>query len=115
MSRIKNLLLGPENPPEALIWLQRRETWAGDLTANRIRLVALVIFALNEMFNYHVLHVVDKRFHYGSLLIVFLWALCAGVFSWMLRGHYLPRKSPYLMTSVDLLWITWLLFLADGP
>jgi len=112
---LQKLLLGPENPPETLVWLQRRQTWAGDRTANRIRLVVLAIFAINECINYFALHVVDQRFHHGSLLIVAMWFLCAGIFAWMLRRHYLPRSSPYIMVSVDLLWITWLLFLADGP
>src|SRR5215472_17218803 len=115
MNRWKSLLLGPQNPPEALVWLQRRQTWAGDVTANRIRLVALAIFTVNEFINYSVLHAVDKRFHTGSLLIIGLWFMCAAIFVWVLRHHYLPRSSPFLMASVDLLWMTWLLFLADGP
>ena len=109
------VLLGPANPMEKLVWLQRKETWEGDMKANRIRIAALFIFAINECLNYYVFHVVDKRFHIGSLLVVFMWFVCAGIFQWMLRHHVWSERAPYLMVSVDLLWMTWLLFLADGP
>ena len=109
------IFCGPTQPAENLVWLQRRETWEGDVKANRIRLGALAFFAVNECLNYYGFHIVDKRFHLGSLLIIGLWSLCAAIFGWMLRHHHMPRHSPFVMVSVDLLWLSWLLCLADGP
>lgn len=114
MQQLKKLLFGLEGLPDQLLWFQRRETWAGDVKANFIRVVALIIFAVNEILNYHVFHVVDKKFHTGSMAVVLLWLLASVVFHALLRRHSLPRITPYLIPSVDILLLTWLLFLADG-
>jgi hypothetical protein len=111
----REIFLGPAEASERLTWLQRKETWNGEAKANRIRMVALAIFGLNEILNYSVFHVVDWRFHVGSLLIVFIWFLFAAIFQWMLRHHFLPRSSSFLMASVDVSSMTWLLLFADGP
>jgi hypothetical protein len=101
--------------PERVVWLKRRETWEGDQKANRVRLAVVGLFTLNELANYHVLHVVDLRFHVGSLLIVGLWLLATALFHVMLREHLLPRATSYIIVSTDILLLTWLLFLGDGP
>src|SRR5882672_3301761 len=113
--KMTNILWGPADSQEPLLWLQRKETWWGDAKANRIRLVALALFTVNECVNYYLLHVVDKRFHIGSLLLVALWFVMACIFGLLLRFHYLPRSSPYVMASADLLLLSWLLCFADGP
>jgi hypothetical protein len=100
---------------EPVLWLKRRETWAGDQKANRIRLAAVALFTVNELVNYHLLHVVDLRFHLGSLLIVGLWVAATALFSLMLREHIWPRAISYVIVSTDILLLTWLLLLADGP
>jgi hypothetical protein len=100
---------------EPVLWLKRRETWAGDQKANRIRLAAVGLFTINEFINYHVWHVVDKKFHVGSLLIVGIWVAATALFSIMLREHIWPRAISYVIVSTDVLLLTWLLFLADGP
>jgi hypothetical protein len=100
---------------EPALWLMRRETWAGDQKASRIRLAAVVVFTLNELVNYHVLHVVDLRFHVGSLLVVAVWLVATALFSVLLREHILPRATSYLIAGTDVLLLTWLLLLADGP
>jgi hypothetical protein len=101
--------------PERVLWLQRRETWAGDRKTNRIRLAAVGLFTVNELVNYHVLHVVDLRFHVASLLVVALWVLATALFAVLLREHILPRATSYVIVSTDVLLLTWLLFLGDGP
>jgi hypothetical protein len=100
---------------EPVLWLKRRETWAGDQKANRIRLAAVALFTINELVNYHVLHVVDLRFHVGSLLIVGLWVAATALFTVMLREHIWPRAISYVIVSTDVLLLSWLLLLADGP
>jgi hypothetical protein len=107
--------LGTTTPPDRVLWLQRRETWAGDRKTNRIRLAAVAVFTVNELINYHVLHVVDLRFHVASLLVVALWVLATALFSILLREHILPRATSYIIVSTDVLLLTWLLFLGDGP
>ena len=99
---------------EPVLWVQRRETWAGDRKANRIRLAAVGVFTLNELLNYHVLKVVDLRFHLGSLLIIGLWLLMTALFSILLREHLWPRATSYLIAGTDVLLLTWLLFFGDG-
>jgi hypothetical protein len=100
---------------EPVVWLQRRETWAGDRKANRIRLAAVAVFTVNELVNYHVLKVVDARFHYGSLLIIAIWVAATALFAVMLREHLWPRALSYVIVSTDVLLLTWLLLLGDGP
>lgn len=115
MVGFKEIILGaPPRSPE-LLWLQRRETWNGDRKANFIRVCALAFFALNEFFNFHVLHIVDRRFHVGSLLVLFLWFLASILFDLVLKKHWFPTGSSYLPPAVDALLLTWLLFLGDGP
>jgi len=113
--KISKILLGESALPEQLVWLKRKETWLGDRHSNIIRLVALVIFTLNEMVNYHVLGVVNQQFHTGSLILVALWVLAAAAFDMVLRKHWIPRAAPYVMVSVDVFLLTWLLFLGNGP
>jgi hypothetical protein len=100
---------------EPVVWLKRRESWAGDKKANRIRLAALALFTINELVNYHVLQVVDRRFHLGSLLIIGIWGAATMLFSIMLREHIWPRAASYIIVSTDVLLLTWLLLLGDGP
>jgi hypothetical protein len=100
---------------EPVLWLKRRESWAGDRKANRIRLAALALFTINELVNYHVLQVVDRRFHLGSLLIIGIWGAATLLFSIMLRQHIWPRAVSYVIVSTDVLLLTWLLLLGDGP
>jgi len=115
MRSIKELLIGPKVLPDSLLWLQRKETWAGDVKANFIRMVGLALFTINEILNYHVFHAVDKKFHVGSILVILIWFIAAIDFHIVLRRHWLARATPYLMPSLDLFLTTWLLFLADGP
>lgn len=98
-----------------MVWLQRKETWAGDRRANIIRLIVLGLFTANEMINFHILHVVDKTFHVGSLVLVALWVLAAVGFSMISNRHWLPRSAAYIIVSIDVFLLTWLLFLANGP
>lgn len=114
MTWIKRMFLGPDADKSSL-WLSRRETWAGDVKSNRIRMAGIAVFAANELVNFHLLHVVDLRFHVGSLLIIILWVMAAAFFRDALRRHLWPRAMPFLIPSVDLFLLTWLLFLADGP
>src|SRR6185503_1931612 len=88
--------LAPELSESAL-WLSRRETWAGDRKASRVRLAAVAVFTVNELVNYHVLRVVDLRFHVASLLVIAVWLLASALFAILLREHLLPRATSYLI------------------
>jgi hypothetical protein len=100
---------------EPVLWLTRREAWAADRRSNAIRLAAVGVFVINEFINYHLLKVVDLRFHVGSLLIAGIWVLSTGLFTILLREHIWPRAISYVIVSTDVLLLTWLLLLADGP
>jgi hypothetical protein len=39
----------------------------------------------------------------------------SALFSLVLRAHLWPRRTPYLTAFADVLLLTWLLCLADGP
>jgi hypothetical protein len=114
MNAIKRILFGVESLPDQLLWLRRKETWNGDVKANYMRFACLAIFTINEFLNYYVFHVVDKKFHIGSLLIVVIWLVATVDFHIVLKNHWIPQFSPYLIPSIDLFLLTWLLFLADG-
>lgn len=106
--------LGLKPVSEPLVWLQRRETWAGDLKANLIRVSALFIFGVNEMFIFYFLKGVSASFHRSSLLLVAIWLGAAIAHQMALKNHWLPKSGSVLMVACDVFLLTRLILAGGG-
>jgi len=115
LGNLKFQWLGLEILPEKLLWLQRRQTWKGDVKGNKIRFIALIIFTINELANFHIFKIIEPRLHFLSLFVLLIWFIAAIDFHFMLNRHWIPKWAPYLMPTIDLILLTWLLYFLDGP
>jgi len=113
--RVSFQWLGLEALPEKILWLQRRETWRGDVKGNNIRFIALILFTINELVNFHFFHIIEPRLHFLSLFVLLIWFVAAVDFHFILNRHWIPKWASYLMPTVDLLLLSWLLYFLDGP
>jgi len=94
----------------------RQEEHEGERKINTLRLGALALLCLNELLNYYVLGFVDVSFHRGVMPIVALYALCAFGCWWFVnkRGRY-NRSIKYTSQSADVFFLTWVLWIGNGP
>jgi len=99
------------------------EEFEGEGRANLLRVVGITSFYAVELINYYGLNlgmiqmpaVVNRAFHLAVTLLVVAWAmLCAGVLHCRRQG-ILPFWLKFVSTGVDLLLLTTILALADGP
>ena len=93
----------------------RWEEFEGEGRANLLRAVGLAAFYAVELLNYHVLKAVTREFHLAVTMLVLAWAmLCLGVLLCRKNGIF-PEWLKFLSTGCDLLLLTSVLTLADGP
>lgn len=101
----------------------RFEEFEGEGRANLLRMVGIAVFYAVELVNYHGLNlgflpmpkVVERPFHLAVTLLVLAWAtLCLSVLLCRRNGFF-PSWLKYLSTGCDLLLLTSVLTLADGP
>jgi hypothetical protein len=101
----------------------RWQEYEGEGRANLLRLIRLVVFYAVELVNYYGLDlgfvqmpkVVGRPFHLAVTFLTLGWAmLCLGVLSARLQGVF-PRWLKFLSTGADVLLLTTILALADGP
>lgn len=91
------------------------EERSGERKINLIRLVAIAVFFLNELFNFHVLGVVEHRLHMRAVWLLLAWEVYAAA-AWYLvnrRGVY-ARWMKYVSAGVDALYLTLILVLVEG-
>ncbi len=101
----------------------RWEEFEGEGRANLLRLIGLTAFYTIELVNYHGLHlgflqlpqVVDRPFHLAITVLCVAWAMLALAVLLCRRQGIFPRWLKYLSTGADLLLLTSVLTLADGP
>lgn len=101
----------------------RWEAFEGEGRANLLRLIGIAVFYAVELVNYHGLSlgflqmpkVVDRTFHLSVTLLTVAWSmLCLGVLLCRRKGVF-PDWLQFLSTGGDLLLLTTILTLADGP
>ncbi len=101
----------------------RWEEYEGEGRANLLRLIGLTLFYAVELVNYHGLNlgflqmpqVVDRAFHLAVTLLTVAWAmLCLGILICRRQGIF-PFQLKYISTGCDLLLLTAILTLGDGP
>jgi hypothetical protein len=101
----------------------RWEEFEGEGRANLLRLIALVAFYAVELANYYGLNlgflqipqVVERRFHLAVTFLTLAWAmLCLGVLLCR-KQRIFPYWLKYISTGCDVVLLTSILTLADGP
>ncbi len=91
------------------------EERSGERKINLVRLAAIAVFFLNELFNFHVLGVVEPRLHLRAVRLLVVWEVYAAA-AWYLvsrRGVY-ARWMKYVSTGTDALFLTLILVLVEG-
>ncbi|MGP0067246.1 MAG: hypothetical protein ACLQGP_27085 [Isosphaeraceae bacterium] len=101
----------------------RWQEYEGEARANLLRLAAVAAFYAIELINYYGVDlgfiqlpkVIDLPFHKTVTAIASAWVILGvGVHVW-LRLHLLPSALKYVSTALDVLLLTLLLMVADGP
>lgn len=103
----------------------RWQEYEGEARANLLRVAGIALFYLVELLNYHGLDLgplqypkvpgVDRGFHLAMTALAAAWAM-TGWGVWVcLERRVFPQRLKYLSTAADLLLMTCVLLLADGP
>jgi hypothetical protein len=101
----------------------RWEEFGGEGRANLLRVIGIATFYAVECLNYFGVNlgplqmpsVVDRPFHLAVTALAVAWAMVgAGVFLCR-RSHIFPWSLKFISTGCDLLLLTSVLTLADGP
>jgi hypothetical protein len=105
--------------------VERWQEYQGEARANLLRAVGIAGFYIVELINYHGLRLgvleipkvagLDKGFHLAVTAIAIAWlvsGLCVFVF---LRNRFFPPALKVLSTGLDLVYLTTILMIADGP
>jgi hypothetical protein len=101
----------------------RWQEYEGEARANLLRVIAIALFYLVEVINYHGLHlgplempaVVDQRFHLVVTALAVAWVLAALSVTLCRRLHVFPAALKYLSTTCDVVFLTAILIAGDGP
>lgn len=91
------------------------EEKSGERKINLIRLAAIAVFFLNELFNFHVLGVVEQRLHLRAVWLLLGWEAYAAA-AWYLvnRLAVYARWMKYVSAGTDALFLTLILVLVEG-
>jgi hypothetical protein len=101
----------------------RWQEYEGEARTNLLRLAAVSAFYAIELINYYGVDLVfiqlpkvsDAAFHRTVTAIAAAWILLGlGVHVW-LRVHLMPEALKYVATALDVMLLTLLLMVADGP
>ena len=101
----------------------RWQEYAGEARANLLRIAAIGAFYVIELVNYHGLDLgplqmpstVDQQFHATVTAVTVAWVLVALATLLCLRIHIFPAALKYLTTGCDVVLLTTILTVADGP
>lgn len=92
----------------------RWQEYEGEGRANLMRIIGVGAFYCVELGNYWA-GVVDRPFHQAVTALALTWALVALGVLLCLAQHVFPALLKFLSTSADLVLLTTILVLADGP
>lgn len=103
----------------------RWEEYDAEGRANLLRVVGVAVFYAVELANYHGLNLgflqlpklagVDQAFHVAVTRLAAAWVLMALAILVCLQRHIFPAWLKYVSTGGDLLLLTSMLTVADGP
>lgn len=114
----------PDRPPPWHV-TSRLEQLRGEERANVLRVLGVVVFYVIEVLNRHGLSVgglvvpqvegVDASYHAMATALAAAWIAVAAMVFIALKSRIFPPALKYLSTGADLLLLTAVLTLADGP
>jgi hypothetical protein len=101
----------------------RWQEYAGEARANLLRIVAISAFYLIELANYHgasfgpleIPSTVDLQFHRVMTALTVAWIMVALATLMCLRLRIFPAALKYITTGSDIVLLTTILTVADGP
>ena len=92
----------------------RWQEYEGEGRANLLRIAGIAAFYGIELANYWT-GVVDRPFHQAVTALALAWALIALGVLFCLGQHIFPASLKFLSTAADVVLLTAILVLADGP
>lgn len=103
--------------------LSRWQQYAGEARANLLRIIAIAAFYGIELLNYHGVNLgpfempasVDLKFHQAMTALAVAWTMVALATHVCLRLHIFPSTLKYATTACDVVLLTTILTVADGP
>lgn len=103
----------------------RWQEYEGEARANLLRIIGIGVFYAVELLNYYGLRLgwlelppvegVDQRFHQAVTAVAAAWVLTSLGVLFCLRRQIFPAGLKYFSTAVDIVSLTTVLMLADGP
>jgi hypothetical protein len=111
------------NPDREWFIVGRLQEFEGEGRANLLRLIGIAVFYVVELINYYGVDlsfvqlepVVDRPFHLAMTLLTLAWTmLCVSVLLCR-RQRIFPQWLKYISTGCDIVLLTSILMLADGP
>jgi hypothetical protein len=101
----------------------RWEEYEGESRANLLRIIGIGAFYTIELMNYHGFRLgpleippgVDERFHETVTALAVAWTMVALATLLCLRRQIFPAALKYGTTAADVLLLTGILMVADGP
>ncbi len=101
----------------------RWQEYDGEWRSNLLRTIAIAAFYVIELLNYyglnlgwlHIEQTVDRQFHLIASALAAAWVFVAFGTFYCLRIGVFPAALKYLTTGCDILLLTTLLTVADGP
>lgn len=113
----------PGNGDRQWFIVGRWQQYEGEARANLLRTVGIAVFYLVELVNYYGLRLgalempqaVDQAFHAKATALAAAWIVVALGIHLCLWERVFPAILKYLSTGLDLLFLTSMLVVADGP
>ena len=92
----------------------RWQEYEGEGRANLLRIAGVGAFYCVELANYYT-GVVDRPFHQAVTALAFAWAMVALGVLFCLGQHIFPASLKFVSTAADIVLLTAILTVADGP
>jgi len=103
----------------------RLEQYQAEGQINFLRILAVLVFYAIELIRHYGLPLAvlelpasdpeNNPFHWSATCLVTAWVCLAALVAWMLNERFFPPWLPYAATAVDVLLLTTLLTLGEGP
>ena len=117
--------VGTEGADRQWFIVGRWQEYEGEARANLLRIVGIVVFYLVELVNYHGLRLgfleipkvedVNERFHQAVTALAVAWTMVGLGILLSLRRQIFPSQLKFISTGCDLVFLTAILTVADGP
>jgi len=103
----------------------RWQEYEGEARANLLRIIGIAVFYIVELINYHGLPLgffelpkvaeVTKPFHQAVTALAVAWTMVGLGVLLCLRRHIFPAQLKFISTGCDVVLLTAILTVADGP